>query len=395
MNRRKFLSRAAGGAALLPVVGAHAAQNFGVPFQILGSVTAGAFASRTAQASVQVSTTNAMISSYFDANGNEAAQLPNLGTNGSNSIFAHTLIWLRDSLFGYSSKRVLFSAVDPNNATVHFDITLWPGNQPAVRVALNGRQGPGSTGLPYLVVRAMSNIGQMIVDSWVVDIDGWSGLTPMLLDIAMHGQFDQGMGLVVNQYLKGILPGNGYAKVKNVWFGYSSAQPPTVGLNNNNLKNTIPWGSTANLITGGPPQLAFTVGGNPLEEGTGAVGITFGGLAMETNFAGNQASTAAALYSPFSGRFLLPQLSPGARFGNIFNGVAPMPPIALFGGMVDLSDVGIDPTYFGSNFGTNAPTLVTPIGGIPEFLDLDTSFQRVPQTDTLIEDPNLTNFFGP
>ena len=39
-----------------------------------------------------------------------------------------------ENFSGFSSKRVLFNAVDPNTANKHAEISLWPGSIPALRM---------------------------------------------------------------------------------------------------------------------------------------------------------------------------------------------------------------------------------------------------------------------
>jgi hypothetical protein len=343
-----------------------------------------------AQASVFVPTTNAVISSAVDKNGAlVGSQLPNLGVNGNGSIFGSLILYLKENInpASINFKRVLFSAVDGITGHLLFDVTLWPGGVTGTYFDTAGRNGTTTSNLPYMVVRAISYVNNMTVNSWYVFIDAWQTGTPMILDLSMHGVVDLGYGLAVNQYFQGITPGNGYTQQKTVRFGFSNADPPPANWARNDSQVVVAWGSTNNLFSGDPlgAQAAFTIGGNILSTNTGASGITIGGVAFSDQQS-NQIITQARLYSS-SGKFILPQMGLTNRFGDVFNVGAAPPPIATFGTIDQSMNFG-DPSYFGDNFGSSYPAMVNFSTEI-----LDTSFQKPPATDTLVED--LTDFFSP
>jgi hypothetical protein len=344
-----------------------------------------------AQAAVLAPTANSIISSAVDKNGAlVGSQLPNLGINSNGSVYGSLILYLKDNIppASITQQRVLFSAVDSITGHLLFDVTLWPGSVTGDYQDTAGNSGTYTSNLPYMVVRAISYVTKMTVDTWLVFLDAWQTGTPQMLDIAMHGIVDLGYGLSVNQYFQGIPPGNGYKQQKTVRFGFSRGDPPTVNPNNNGSRNVIAWGSTNNLFSGDPlgAQAAFNIGGNILSTNTGASGITFGGVAFSDQQS-NQIITQARLYST-SGQFTLPNLGLVNRFGDVFNVGAAPPPIAAFGTIDATMNFG-DPSYFGRNFGDSYSTMVNFSQEI-----LDTTFQKPPATDTLVED--LTDFFqGP
>jgi len=342
----------------------------------------------SASAAVRADTVNTLISSAVNSNNAlVGSQLPNLGVNSNGSIFGSLILYLKENInpASINFRRVLFSVVDTVTGHILFDVTLWPGNVTGTYFDTAGRNGTVTSNLPYMVVRAMSYVSKMTVNSWLIIMDAWQTGTPMILDLSMHGVVDLGYGLSVNQYFKNIPPGNGYTQQKSVRFGYSNADPPPSTWTRNDSQTVVAWGSTQNLFTQNPltAQPAYNIGGNILSTNTGASGITFGGVAFSDQQS-NQIITQARLYGS-GGQFILPPLGLANRFSDIFNVGAAPPAIAAFG-TNDPSMTTNDPAFFGNNFGPAFPVMINFVRE-----PLDTTLQKPPQTDTLTEDP--TDFF--
>lgn len=357
MNRRRFLSRAAAGAAVLPIAGAHAAQNFGVPYQVLSSVIAGAFATRIASASVYVPSTNALITNAFLPDGSPAE--PSLLVQGD-SVYSHILAWLT-AHSPPTEPQVLFEAVNPTNSTASYSATIYPGTSlggaPATTIDTSGNVN-SITGMMYVVVQSLGyHAGMALLSSWVFGLEVWPIGIPMLIDIAVNSTMNSSYGLSAHQYVQNQT--SGYPINKTVKFGFSNAARPTMPINQNVQQNAVPWG------TFGSNQLALQVGGSLLVPNSGLDQMSLHGFGLQTNYQTNPIITAARLVGR-SGQFLVPNISSGPRLFDTFNVGGGPAPVALFGGADPSTDF-----FFGSNG-----------QGISDF-------NTEPGGDSLVEDPTV------
>jgi hypothetical protein len=328
--------------------------------------------STTAHASVYYASPNSVLSSAFTRNGLAAGtEIPNMGVNGPNSVFAHILAYLTPHAEP-QGPQVLFEAAVPNNPNAIATVTIWPGS--------NSTGGSTATTIDTAGTRRKLSDRMFIsvvvhglggVSSWVFGLEVWPIGLAMLLDMAINGVVDTGYGLSVNQYVQGANRQNpGYPINKTVQFGYSDAAPPSGPINTNVRGNAIPWGT---MGPNGPvAQPALQVGGSLITPDTGLTQTSLHGFGLETNFSGNQIITAARLLgtSP-SGtlQFNTPNLANGARLSDTFGVGASAAPVALFG------DPDPDSLlyYFGNNQGF--PTdFHTPPGGDTLTEDLSTHF---------------------